>query len=143
MDITLSFELDNIDWNKIAEIFERAPLGTRDPQKLARAAVNSGLVCFAKDGDEFIGFARAITDWEFQGAIYDLCILPEYQSHGLGKKIMNAMLEKLKQVNVILYAVPGKEGFYKKLGFKPMLTAMGRFKTETEMIEKGYLEGDR
>ncbi|MFW5499773.1 MULTISPECIES: GNAT family N-acetyltransferase [unclassified Maridesulfovibrio] len=141
MSITLSFELKNIDWQKVAEIFEKAPLGTREPKKLSRAAANSELVCFAKDGTEFIGFARAISDGEFQAAIYDLCILPEYQSHGLGKKMMTAMMEKLESVSVILYAVPGKEGFYEKLGFKPMLTAMGCFKDEAGMIERGYLEG--
>ncbi|ACS81104.1 GNAT family N-acetyltransferase [Maridesulfovibrio salexigens] len=141
MNITLSFELKNIDWIKVAEIFEKAPLGTREPEKLSRAAANSELVCFAKDGNEFIGFARAISDGEFQAAIYDLCILPEYQSHGLGKKMMTAMMEKLGAVNVILYAVPGKEGFYKKFGFTPMLTAMGCFKDEAGMIERGYLEG--
>ncbi|NDV28656.1 GNAT family N-acetyltransferase [Desulfovibrio sp. JC010] len=141
MNITLHFEINNIDWFKIAEIFEKAPLGTRDPKKLARAAANSALVCFAKDGDEFIGFARAISDGEFQAAIYDLCILPGYQSHGLGKEIMTSMMEKLGPVSVILYAVPGKEGFYRKLGFKPMTTAMGCFIDEAGMIERGYLEG--
>ncbi|NDV22832.1 GNAT family N-acetyltransferase [Desulfovibrio sp. JC022] len=141
MSITLSFELENIDWPQIAEIFEKAPLGTRDPEKLARAAANSELVCFAKDGGEFIGFARAITDGVFQAVIYDLCILPEYQSHGLGKKIMTAMMERLESINIILFAVPDKEGFYEKLGFKPMLTAMGCFKDEEGMIERGYLEG--
>ena len=29
---------------------------------------------------------------------------------------------------IILYSVPGKEGFYKKLGFLKMLTAMAIFK---------------
>ncbi|WP_415713662.1 GNAT family N-acetyltransferase [Maridesulfovibrio sp.] len=140
MNITLHFELNNIDWPKIAEIFEKAPLGTREPEKLSRAASNSALVCFAKDRDRFIGFARAISDGEYQAAIYDLCILPEYQSHGLGKKIMTAMKERLGPVSIILFAVPGKEGFYKKLGFAPMLTAMGSFQDEDGMVERGYLE---
>ncbi len=139
MSISLSFELENIDWEKICEIFEKAPLGTREPEKLSRAAANSELVCFAKDGDKFIGFARAITDGEFQGALYDLCILPEYQSKGVGKLIMTEMMKKLEPANVILYAVPGKEGFYEKMGFKPMLTAMGCFKDEEGMMVRGYL----
>ncbi|WP_319764705.1 GNAT family N-acetyltransferase [Maridesulfovibrio sp.] len=141
MNITLSFKPENIDWEKIAEIFEKAPLGTRDPEKLSRAAANSELLCFAKDGNKFIGFARAISDGEFQAAIYDLCILPEYQSIGLGKKMMTAMMERLGSVSTILYAVPGKEGFYKKMGFIPMLTAMGCFQDEAGMIERGYLKG--
>lgn len=141
MSISLHFTTENIDWKMIAEIFEKAPLGTREPEKLARAAENSELVCFAKDGDKFVGFARAISDWEYQAAIYDLCVLPDYQSKGVGKMIMTALKEKLGPLSIILYAVPGKEGFYKKLGFVPMLTAMGIFKDEAGMIERGYLEG--
>ena len=141
MSISLHFNTENIDWQKIAEIFEKAPLATRDPEKLSRAAKNSELVCFAKDDDKFVGFARAISDLEYQAAIYDLCILPDYQSKGVGKMIMNALKEKLGPLNIILYAVPGKEGFYKKLGFVPMLTAMGIFQDEAGMIERGYLEG--
>lgn len=140
MDIKLEFELENINWSEIAQIFEKAPLGTRDPEKLERAASKSELVCFAKDGGKFIGFARAISDGEFQGALYDLCVLPEYQSRGIGRLIMTGMMEKLSPVNLILFAVPGKEAFYEKLGFKPMLTAMGHFKDEDGMIERGYLK---
>lgn len=140
MNITLSFELDDIDWNNISKIFEKAPLGTREPEKLRRAAENSELVCFAKDGEKFIGFARAITDGEYNGVIYDLCILPEYQSKGAGRIIMNSIMEKLKPLNIILYSVPGKEGFYEKLGFVSMLTAMGNFKNAESMIERGYLQ---
>lgn len=139
MNITLSYESDNIDWNEISEIFEKAPLGTREPEKLRRASENCELVCFAKDGDIFIGFARVITDGEYNGVIYDLCVLPEYQSKGIGKLIMDAILKKLHPLNIILYAVPGKEGFYEKLGFKTMLTAMGRFKDMRGMIERGYV----
>ena len=63
------------------------------------------------------------------------------KSKGVGKQIMTAMLEKLKPLNVILYSVPGKEEFYKKLGFTPMLTAMGCFKDTAGMVERGSLEG--
>ncbi|WP_432737854.1 GNAT family N-acetyltransferase [Maridesulfovibrio sp. FT414] len=140
MNITISFELDDIDWKQVAEIFEKAPLGTREPEKLSRAAANSELVCFARNGEEYIGFARAITDGEYNGVIYDLCILPQYQSQGIGRMIMDVMLERLSPLNVILYAVPGKEGFYSKLGFNNMLTAMGRFKDVEGMVERGYLQ---
>jgi hypothetical protein len=40
---------------------------------------------------------------------------------------------------IILYASPGKEGFYKKLGFKQMNTAMAIFSNEQRAIEVGLL----
>lgn len=46
-----------------------------------------------------------------------------------------------KTKNVILQSVPGKEGFYKKLGFKKLTTAMGKFQNEQLLIEE-YLAND-
>ena len=40
---------------------------------------------------------------------------------------------------IILYAVPGKEPFYKKLGFKRMTTAMAIFENQVQALERGYV----
>ena len=53
---------------------------------------------------------------------------------------------KLKELSaghrkIILYANPGKEGFYKKLGFLPMRTAMAVFQNQEKAIEGGLVEG--
>ncbi len=36
-------------------------------------------------------------------------------------------------------AVPGKEAFYRKLGFERMLTAMAIFEDQAAAFERGYL----
>ena len=40
---------------------------------------------------------------------------------------------------IILYAVPGKEPFYRKFGFLRMKTAMAFFDDQKQQVEKGYL----
>ncbi|HZR53157.1 MAG TPA: hypothetical protein VFB06_27045, partial [Streptosporangiaceae bacterium] len=40
---------------------------------------------------------------------------------------------------IILYAAPGKEGFYASLGFLPMNTAMGIWQDQGRAIEVGLL----
>ncbi len=40
---------------------------------------------------------------------------------------------------IILYANPGKEGFYSKLGFKKMNTAMAIFKDEKHALDVGLV----
>lgn len=40
---------------------------------------------------------------------------------------------------IILYAAPGKEPFYRKLGFKRMATAMAIFKNQAQALEDGLL----
>lgn len=39
----------------------------------------------------------------------------------------------------ILYANVGKEGFYRKLGFCPMKTAMAIFSDKRQALEKGWI----
>ena len=40
---------------------------------------------------------------------------------------------------IILYAVPGKEAFYSKLGFMRMKTAMAIFENPQRQVDGGYL----
>lgn len=139
MAITLRFDMDGVDWQSAVTIFERAPLGTREPDVCERAFAGSDLVCFAWDGDTLVGMARALSDGERQSVIYDMCILPEYQGRRLGLRMMEEMLERLDTPTTVLWAVPGKEPFYEKLGFKPMLTAMARFEDPESSAANGYI----
>lgn len=138
-NIELRFTTQGVDWTTAASIFERAPLGTREPHRLEKAFTNSDLVCFAWDGEILIGMARALSDGEYQSVIYDLCILPEYQGIKLGTKMMTGMLDRLESANVTLWAVPGKEPFYARLGFKPMLTAMALMEDPERSALQGYI----
>ena len=45
-----------------------------------------------------------------------------------------------KRGKSILYSVPGKEPFYKKLGFKRMCTAMAIFENQGVALERGYVD---
>lgn len=44
--------------------------------------------------------------------------------------------------NFILYASPGKEGFYKKLNFKRMKTGMAYFTNPRRMVDGGFVEDE-
>lgn len=141
MKITLRFVTDGIDWVRAADVFRRAPLGIRDPKKLQRAFENSDLVCFACHEDLLVGMARALSDGEYQAAVYDLVVLPEYQGRGIGRQIMTAIHQRLPVRTTILYVVPGKEPIYRKLGYSKMLTAMARRVEDIDTFRnQGYIE---
>jgi GNAT superfamily N-acetyltransferase len=141
MSITLTFGTATIDWVALCEVFRLAPLGTREPEKLKLAAKNSHTVCSAYMDGRIIGFGRALSDGAYQSAIYDVVVLPEFQKQGVGRAIMEALLEKLpKNAPVLIFAAPGKQHFYRKLGFGNLKTGMGLFPNPVMSRAKGYLE---
>jgi len=141
MNISFKYDLKGVNWVEVTELFRRAPLGNREPEKLRRACENSYLVCSAFDKKKLVGMGRAISDGEYQAAIYDLVVLPEYQGKGVGRQIIEAIQERLPVKTIILYAVPGKELFYKKLGYFKMRTAMARrYEALKEFRSEGYIE---
>ncbi|MFV9631012.1 MAG: GNAT family N-acetyltransferase [Methanosarcinales archaeon] len=95
-----------INWNEAINVFLRAPLGKykREPDKLKRAFLASYAVIYVFDSDKLIGLGRALCDGEYQAAIYDVVLLPEYQREGIGKKIMGKLCEQIPVENIILYA---------------------------------------
>jgi aralkylamine N-acetyltransferase len=140
--ISLKFNTGGIDWGRAAKLFRRAPLGIRDPNQLRRAFENSAVTCFAFHGHRLVAAARALSDGEYQAAVYDMVVLPEYQGRGIGRRVMTAIHRRLPVRTTILYAVPGKEVFYQKLGYRKMRTAMARRTEDIEVFrEQGYIDG--
>ena len=133
-------DLADVDWTAAAEVFKRAPLGSRDPEVLERAFRNSYACVLACDGQKLVGLARAICDGVDQAVVYDMVLLPEFQKRGIGKRMMDELLKQIPASNIILYSVPGREGFYAKCGFKKMRTAMAILHPCMSNPEHGYVE---
>jgi hypothetical protein len=55
---------------------------------------------------------------------------------------MEEICFRLPVPNIILYAVPGKEAFYSKLGFRKMLTAMAKLEPRLANPQAGYVKYD-
>lgn len=103
-----------------------------------RAFNNSHVVVF--DEENIIGFGRAISDGEYQAAIYDVAVLPGYQGKGICKMIVQSIVKNIPNCNFILYASPGKEKFYEKENFRRMKTGMALFINGVRMQENGFTE---
>lgn len=78
----------------------------------------------AYDGNTPVGMTRVVGDGGYVYFICDVIVRPEYQSQGLGRKLIENTLTWLEsQVNegetimVNLMSAMGKETFYEKLGF--------------------------
>jgi len=141
MNLSIKYGTEDIDWAALCEIIRLAPLGTRKPDELEIASKNSFVVCSVFVDGKMIGFGRAISDGQYQSVIYDVVVLPEFQNQGVGKTIMNALLEKLPTTSIVLiFAAPGKEYFYRKFGFRGLKTGMGLFPNSEWFRANGYIE---
>lgn len=81
--------------------------------------------CFviAKDQGKIIGMGRAISDGVSDAYIQDVVVYSDYRGQGIGGKIIEKILEKLRAHNIQwvgLISEPGYEDFYGKLGFLGM-----------------------
>ncbi|AAG29227.1 unknown protein [Arabidopsis thaliana] len=67
-----------------------------------------------------VAFARATGDGVFNAIIWDVVVDPSFQSCGLGKAVMERLIEDLQVkgiCNIALYSEPRVLGFYRPLGF--------------------------
>jgi len=74
--------------------------------------------------NEIVGIARLLGDAAIFYYINDVWVLPEYQGKGIGTKLVEKLIEHVKEtgipgtsVSLCLMSAKGKEGFYEKLGF--------------------------
>ena len=114
-------------------------MGHYDANLHQQAFQCSFAVVFVFHDDRMVGFGRALSDGAYQAAIYDFVVIPDYQGKGIGQTILKRLCRKIAHCNVILYANPGREGFYAKAGFCMLKTGMGRFLNPQKMEEKGIL----
>lgn len=78
--------------------------------------------------EEFIGMGRVIGDGGCFCQVTDICILPEYQGQGIGKRIMAEIrdyinMELPESCYVSLIADGNANHLYEKYGFKDTLPA--------------------
>lgn len=128
------------DWNELSNLYKIAPLGDKNANDLKIVFGNSKYKCFVYDNQKLIGVGRSIADGIDVSYICDVAIHPDYQKQGLGKKIVNKLLEFSQGYNkIILFTSMGKEPFYAKLGFDKMNTAMAIFKNRQRVLDMGLI----
>jgi ribosomal protein S18 acetylase RimI-like enzyme len=140
VEIDIKFDCSGVDWKVISETLRRVGMAYDEPDIHRKAFENSYVTVFVYRGNHLIGFGRAISDGACQAAIYDVAVIPEYQKKGIGTTIIKNILARLPQYNVILYAAPGKEAFYRTIGLRKMKTGMALFRKAEEMKKKGFTE---
>jgi GNAT superfamily N-acetyltransferase len=140
MPIVWTEDLAGIDWHELSELYRIAPLGNKAPADLALIFGNSMFRAFAFEDGRLVGAGRALADGRDCAYLCDVAIHPDRQGRGLGRQTIERLLAQCGgHRKIILYAVPGKEGFYERLGFRRMTTAMAIFAEQSAAFQRGYL----
>ena len=135
--------LDGIDWTEVETLYRLAPLGRKGADQLRTVFGNSRYKWFVRDGGRLVAAGRALADGADCAYVCDIAVLPSHQGQGLGRQIVSRLLHDARDhQKVILYSVPGKEAFYRKLGFLRMRTAMAVFRDPAAAIQRGHLAED-
>ncbi|MGH0424877.1 GNAT family N-acetyltransferase [Bacillus pretiosus] len=83
-------------------------------------------VIYAFDDKELVGMGRIISDGVITGVICGVCVLPEYQSIGIGKEIVERLIQHCEQNKVIpqLMCVEKLQSYYESIGFEAFSIGM-------------------
>ena len=95
------------------------------PLEEAQAGLdNAYMVISVRDEGRAIGVLRLLWDGGYIAFISDVIVALEYQGQGIGRKMVEACIERVKadmkpgyKVKINLMAAKGKEPFYEKFGF--------------------------
>ncbi len=94
------------------------------PEKLSLSMKNFKSVFTAWDGDKLVGLVSAMDDGVLTAYVHYLLVDPEYQKHGIGRKLMEMVKQEYSSyMKICLIAENDAIKFYETCGFKRVDTA--------------------
>lgn len=98
---------------------ERRP--AQDLARLEQMLRNADLIVTARDAGRLVGIARAVTDFAYCCYLSDLAVDANYQRQGIGRRLIEETHRAAGETTtLILVAAPAAEGYYPKIGMKPL-----------------------
>jgi GNAT superfamily N-acetyltransferase len=109
-----------VDYNRLIALFNQEGWNdkTEEISRVQAMVENSQIVVTAWDEEIMVGFARCTTDYVFNGQVNNVVVDAGYRRKGIGRALINNILDSNKQVTFILRGDIENERFYRKLGFE-------------------------
>jgi ribosomal protein S18 acetylase RimI-like enzyme len=141
VNIHIHRDLSNANWQEMKEVYESVGWTKHTQEVIQQVFKASNIIALALCDGRIVGFGRALSDGVFNAAIYDIVVHRDFQGRGIGKAIVEDLLDQLQHISCVhLIATTGKERFYQQTGFKKVKTAMGRYRNRD--LAQEYLEED-
>ena len=119
---TISTDPSRLDMNAVYDFLSRSYWAKTRPRKRTDAAFANSLVFGLYDENRQIGMGRVITDFSIVAYLGDVFIHEDYRTHGLGKWLVQSILEHpdLKHVRRWLLATDDAHDLYRQFGFEKL-----------------------
>lgn len=120
--------LEGLSPSRIETLYRRAPLlrPVGDLKHIWTMFENASLVITAWHNGHLAGIARVLTDGVLYSYLCDLAVEPDVQRLGVGKALINAVLERCKGTELVLRDSDISSGYYEYLGFERVENAWVR-----------------
>ena len=122
-EFTISTDRSRLQLDVIHEyLSEKSYWATERTYEQTVTAIKNSLPFAIYKGENQVGFARVVTDYATFAYLGDVFILPEYQGNGLGKLLMQAILEHpdLQGFRRWILATADAHGLYEQFGFSAL-----------------------
>lgn len=136
-------DTEGLDWAELEALYLAAPLGNKSAAHLKTVFGNSRYAWFAREAGRLVAAGRALADGADAAYLCDIAVMPSHQGTGLGRQVVERLLADTRgHKKILLYSVPGKEDFYRRLGFLPLATARAIFADREGAIRSGHLRAE-
>lgn len=111
--------LEGLTPARIATLYRRAPLlrPVADPEQVWTMFERASLVLTAWHGEHLVGIARVLTDGVLYSYLCDLAVEPDVQGLGIGRRLVESLLERCAGTELLLRDSDLSASFYAHLGF--------------------------
>ncbi|MEX0956228.1 MAG: GNAT family N-acetyltransferase [Rhizobiaceae bacterium] len=121
-EVEISFDPARIDFACTSELIRQSYWGGQRTEELDRSAFANSVCVIALIGGRQVGFAWASGDRTLFARISDVIVWPEHRGNGIGKALVEALLEHRDLSTVMTWTLNTLDAhrFYSRYGFRPM-----------------------
>ena len=139
VNFTLREGVDNMNFARVTALLSQMPWSRGISQaEVEKGAENSTIVVGAFEGDEQIGYARALSDKTRFCYLMDVCVDPVSRMKGVGRAMVERILNhpELSDVYQWLLFTSSAQEFYRGLGFEETKKANNWMEIRRERPER-------
>lgn len=119
-ELEISFDPSRMDFQKTSDLLTATYWGGQRTDEINRRAFENSICAIALIDGRQVGFARASGDRTVFARISDLIVWPEVRGKGIGKALVEALLDhpELKTVSAWMLNTADAHGLYARYGFR-------------------------